>query len=94
LAIIVWWQLDSPLLEVLMVSLIAALGYFPTFRKTFIDPSNETVTFWVCMVATDILALQANSEHNALTMSYVITLDICNSAVVVIILSRKKMVNL
>jgi hypothetical protein len=89
LAIIVWWQLDSPILAVLMVSLIDALGYIPTFRKTYIDPSSETITFWICMVATDILALLANSEHNLLTMSYLVTLGFCNSAVVLIILMRK-----
>ncbi len=90
LAIIVWWQLDSPLLAVLMVSLIDALGYIPTFRKTYVDPSSETVLFWMCMVATDVLALLANSEHNILTMSYLVTLGICNTGVVIVILVRKR----
>ncbi len=93
-AILVWWQLDSPLLAVLMVSLIDALGYIPTFRKTFVDPTSETIIFWICMVTTDVLALLANSQHNVLTMSYLITLSVCNSVVAVIIFTRKRKLSL
>lgn len=94
LAIIVWWQLDSPILAIVMVSLIDALGYIPTFRKTFVDPTSETIIFWICMVTTDVFALLANSQHNLLTMSYLITLSVCNSVVAVIIFTRKRKLSL
>lgn len=90
LAILVWWQLDNPILAVLMVSLIDMLGYIPTLRKTFTDPSTETMFFWICMLATDILAMLANSEYNLLTMSYLTALAVCNSAMILVIWFRRK----
>src|SRR3989338_3694066 len=40
LAIAVWWQLDSPLLSVVIISLIDGIAYLPTFRKTYVIVSR------------------------------------------------------
>lgn len=90
LAIIVWWQLDNPLLALFMVSAIDGLGYIPTFRKTWIDPTSETTFFWVMMAIVNILTLFAIAEHNFLTMTYSIVLGIANITMVFIIKIRMK----
>lgn len=88
-AILVWWQLDNPLLSVFMVSAIDGLGYIPTFRKTWEDPSTETTSFWVIMAVVNVLTLLSNAEHNFLTMTYSIVLGVANTAMVFIILKRR-----
>ncbi len=92
LAIMVWWQLDSPLLAVLIVSAIDGLGYIPTLRKSFIEPWSETVSFWISMSAASVLALMANGEYNLLTVTYLATLGVANAIVALLCLTRRKVV--
>src|SRR3989338_8930956 len=80
LAIVVWLKLGNPLLAVLMASAIDGLGYIPTYRKSFVDPWSETVLFWICMVAAGVLGIFANAEYNFLTVTYLATLVVANSA--------------
>ena len=89
-AIVVWWQLDNPLISVFMISAIDGLGYIPTFRKTWTDPSTETTFFWMMMAFINVLTLFANAEHNFLTMTYSIVLGVANTAMVLIIKGRRK----
>ena len=89
-AVIVWWQLDSPLLSVIMVSLIDGLAFVPTFRKTYAEPYSETLPFWILMALSDTLAMFANTEHNLLTMTYLSTLTAANLTVFVMMLIRRK----
>lgn len=92
LAIVVWWQLDSPLLSVFMVSAIDGLGYIPTFRKTYQEPYSETISFWVIIAIASVLIMISNAEYNLLTMTYLSVLAIGNIIVVVISLSRRMIV--
>jgi len=88
-AIVIWWQLDNPLISVFMISAIDGLGYIPTFRKTWADPSTETTFFWVMMAVINVLILLANAENNFLTMTYPIVLGIANTIMVFIIKGRR-----
>lgn len=89
LAIFIWRQLDNPLLSVFMISAIDGLGYIPTIRKTWIDPSSETISFWIIMFIVNVLTLFANAEYNFLTMSYSVILGIMNIVVIYVIKLRR-----
>ncbi len=45
-AILVWVQLDNPLLAVFLATAIDGFGYIPTFRKSYVEPFTETPFFW------------------------------------------------
>ncbi len=89
LAIIIWWQLKNPVLAVLLVSLIDALGYLPTIRKTFKNPRSETLSFWIMMALVDIFALASNAKYNLLTTVYLATILVANLLMVYICLFHK-----
>ncbi len=91
-AIVVYFQLDKPLLAVIMVSLIDFLGYIPTFRKTFEEPWSETVGTWAVFVVSNILAIVALQEYNFLTVTYLVTITTANAIITAICLIRKKYV--
>lgn len=93
LAIIVWWQLNNPLLAVLMVSIIDGLGYIPTYRKSFIEPWSETLSFWVAMIVVNLLILLSLSEYNFLTITYVATLAVGNTIVLILCIARRKIIS-
>jgi hypothetical protein len=92
LAIVVWWMLDSPLLAVIMITLIDGLGYLPTFRKTYKEPNSETLSFWVAMTVVTVITIIANAEYNILTVAYLTVLAIANTAEAIIIIWRRKMI--
>ncbi len=90
LAIFVWWQLDSPLIAVFMVSAIDGLGYIPTFRKSFADPWSETLSFWGLAALVMVLSLISNAEYNLLTVTYLATLSVANTSLFFFLLFRRK----
>lgn len=92
LAIIVWWQLNQPLLSVLMVTAIDLLGYIPTFRKTFEEPWTETPSSWTIFSIGNVLSIFALNEYNLLTMTYLVLVTIANIAVLAICLTRRKII--
>ena len=91
-AILVWWQLDKPLLAVVMVSIIDLIGYVPSFRKSYADPWSETIIAWIAFAASDIFALLALSEYNTLTVTYLATITLANIALSLFCLFRRSFV--
>ena len=94
LAIVVWWQLDNPLVAVLMVSIIDGVGYIPTIRKSFKDPRSETISFWVIMAIVALLALISSAEYNFLTVTYLAVLFAGDMAVISVCLFRRRVVKI
>ncbi len=89
LAIVVWWQLDNPLLAVLMVSLIDVIGYIPTYRKSLTKPWSESLLAWILVSASYIFALGALAEHNLLTVSYLVSIFFANMLLILLCLVRR-----
>ncbi len=91
-AIYVWVGLDSPLGSVLMVSGIDAIGYIPTFRKSYHLPWSETLGSWAAFSFADGLALLALEQYNLLTASYLTTITTVNFFLVAYLWVRRKQV--
>jgi hypothetical protein len=92
LAIVIWWQLDNPIIAVLMVSAIDGVGYIPTIRKSFKNPWNETLSSWIIIVIVNALALIANAKYNLLTTLYPSVLLGANMAVLLVCFFRRRTV--
>jgi len=89
LAILAWWGLHQPLLSIIMVSAIDVIGYVPSFRKSFQEPWSETVVAWVGFVVANMFALLALSQHNFLTMTYLISISSANVVLILVCLARR-----
>lgn len=92
LAILVWWQLDQPLIAIFMVSGIDALGYIPSFRKSYSEPWSETLSSWLLFSSSNIFALLALNEYNLLTTTYLITITTANISLFIFCLVRRRYV--
>jgi hypothetical protein len=92
LAIVVWWQMNNPLLAVLMVSAIDVVGYFPSFRKVFHEPWSETIASWAIFSIANLLNIFALSEYNLLTVTYLLAITVANIILLVIGSLRRKVV--
>lgn len=91
-AIMIWRQLDSPLLAILMVSIIDGAGYIPTIRKSFNDPWGETLSFWAMMAVVDCLAIIANAKYNLLTLTYLSVIFLLNIFVYSVCVYRRRVI--
>ena len=88
-AILVWWQLDKPILSIIMVTAIDVLGYIPTFRKSYIEPWSETMTTWFLFTVSNILAILSLSQYNLLTMTYLTASMVANIALFLLCYFRR-----
>lgn len=91
-AIFVWWQLDNPLIAVLMVSGIDGIGYIPTFRKSYRKPWTETAGSWTAFAVADAFAILALENYNLLTVSYLATIATANLLLAIYLFARRRSV--
>ena len=91
-AIVVWWQLESPLLAVFMVSVIDVLGYIPSFRKTFEEPWTEPPIPWAVFSFSNVFTILALNEYNLLTLTYIVAITSANIALLTICLVRRRVI--
>lgn len=89
-AIIIWWKMESPLLAVLMVSVIDGLGYIPTFRKSFAEPWSETLSFWGIMAISNVLVIISIADYNLQTIVFPATLGVANIGLWSVCFFRRK----
>lgn len=92
IAIFVWWQLDEPIISILMITVIDIFGFLPSFRKTYFDPWSETLSSWFLFAAANIFSLLALSEYNLLTTTYLIAITIANLILFFIAFIRRKFI--
>ena len=92
LAIVVWWQLDKPLISVLMVSAIDVIGYIPSFRKSYQEPWSETLISWILFSVSNIFAILALKEYNLLTVTYLAATTSANIALFLFCFFRRQFV--
>lgn len=90
LAIVIWWQLENPLLAVFMVSAIDGAGYLPTYRKSWHEPWSEDLRAWVLGILSNIFALFALTEYNLLTATYLAVLLSANILLVSLCMFRRR----
>lgn len=89
-AIFVWWQLNQPLIAVIMITLIDFIGYFPTFRKSWQEPWSETVISWFGFFFGMLFAILAIDEYNSLTLIYPLVIALSNITVAIICILRRR----
>jgi hypothetical protein len=83
-AILVWWQLDNPLLAIAMAATIDLFGFIPTWRKTIVDPWSETLWTWITFSIGNLFAIAGLLEYNLLTLTYIVAITIANLVVAAI----------
>jgi len=91
-SIFIWWQLNNPVLAIIMVTVVDVFGYWPTYRKTWVAPEKETLSFWVMITIVSILIFLSIAEYNLLTTLYAGAMVIADSILVAVLYFRRKVV--
>ncbi len=93
LAIIVWYLTDNALYWVLLVTLIDALWFYPTFRKSYYKPFEETLSAYTLASIKFIFWIIALTNFTLITYLYPLSLVIMNLIFVIMVLIRRKMLS-
>ena len=90
IALLLWPLTQSPLLSVILITVIDALGFFPTFRKSFFRPDEETLITYFLSGFKFLLSLFALSNFTIITSLYPISLVIMNWAFILMLIVRRR----
>ena len=90
IAILIWVITKGPLLSVVLATVIDALGFFPTFRKSYHKPHEETTIAYFLGGLKYVFAFFALDTISLVTALFPVYLIFANWAFVAMVLLRKK----
>ena len=89
-AIPLWYFTKNPVWSVALVTLIDALAFYPTFRKSWLKPGQEVISTYVFSVLQGVLALVSMIEISFVTSFYPASLVLMNGLFVITLLWRRR----
>lgn len=89
-----WALTKTPLFSVILITLIDALGFAPTFRKAFYKPQEETAITFSLSAIKFAIAIAALENLSIVTVLYPASLVVANSLFVLMLFLRKKQLKL
>lgn len=90
IALALWAITKGPLLSVILITIIDALGFFPTFRKSYSKPYEETLSTYLLSGLKFVIAFFALTNVSLVTYLYPFSLVLMNWAFVIMLMLRRK----
>ena len=94
LAILMWQVTKEPVTAVILVTISDALGFVPTFRKSYMKPWGETLSMYILSGTKHVVAIFALENFSVVTSLYSIYLIGANASFVSMLLWRRRQVKL
>lgn len=94
MAIGLWLVTSDPLLAIILITVIDALGFYPTFRKSFYKPDQETAITYTLSAVKFAIAILALETYTIITWLYPASLVVMNAGFVVMLLVRRRRLGL
>lgn len=88
-----WIITKTPLISVILVTITDALAFFPTIRKSFRHPYQETIISYFLNTIKFIFGMLALKKFSIITALYPIYLVFINGFFVIFLYIRRKQVN-
>ena len=88
-AIALWLLTDTPLVAVVIAAIINFLAMAPTFRKSYVNPFQESTSIWILDIIRFSLGIIALGSINATTVLFPAALVLGNAMLVAMILVRR-----
>lgn len=87
---VLWFIIELPVLSIVLVAMIDALGIYPTVRKTYLKPYEETLSTYALGGLKWGIGIIALESFSILTVLYPASLVIMNWGFVGMVLVRRK----
>ena len=92
IAIPAWIITANPLVAVIILTGIEALGFMPTYRKAWLKPHDESILAFSLTILKYLLALGAMQSYSLTTVLFPIALLILSGLLIVELVARKRVV--
>jgi hypothetical protein len=89
-ALTVWFFTKDPLNSIILITSIDALGFIPTFRKSYHNPHEETIITYALAIVKFVFSLIALNTITVVTALYPITFVFMNTYFTYLLISRRK----
>lgn len=89
LAIPVWQLTENALAAVVIVTGIDLIGYYPTFRKSWLRPHEEAIFNYLAANAIHILSLLATERYALVNVLFQVAVFTANSLLIFMVLWRR-----
>ena len=90
LALVIWFLTEDPFWSVILITIIDAVAFAPTFRKAYIDPYTETLSTFLLSAIKFIFAIAALEAYTTVTVLYPLSLVFANGLFVLLLIIRRK----
>ncbi len=90
LSLLLWYITSGPLFSVILIVIIDAFGFFPTFRKAFHKPFEETAITFFLSGLKFVFAVFALENYSIITWLYPLYLIVANWSFVAMLIIRRK----
>lgn len=90
LAIPLWLITNTPLWSVILITLIDMAGFYPTFRKSWFAPEQESAMSYTLAVFKHIFTVLALQNYSIVTVLFPFSLVIMNSSFLAMLFYRRR----
>lgn len=89
-ALVLWAVTDNPLSAIILITVIDALAFAPTFRKSYSKPHSEPAFTYALSGLKFLIALFALQEVSMVTVLYPASLVLANGAFVLLLVIQRR----
>ena len=88
----VWYVTADPFWSVVLIVVIDAIGFFPTFRKSWSKPWEERALAYILFAASTVVSIFALAQWSATTLMFPVYMCAINLAMFVYLLARRRVI--
>jgi hypothetical protein len=85
-----WYVTSDPLWSVALICVIDAVGFYPTFRKSWRKPHEERVLAYFMFCISTVISIFALEKWNAVTLLFPLYLSAINISLTLYLLARRQ----
>ena len=89
-ALLLWYLTSNPLIAVILIIIIDSLGFYPTFRKSYHKPHEETMLTFFLSGLKFAIAIVALQNYSVVTYLYPASLVLMNWVFVGFLIIRRR----
>lgn len=93
LSLFLWIAIDQPVLSIILIVFTDVLGFFPTIRKSFYNPNQESVVTWGVAIFRHSLVVTSLVQINILTILSPLVWAITNTLFIIFLIIRRRQLN-
>jgi len=87
--ILIWYVTRNPLWAVILLTLINVAAFYPTLRKSWINPHEEMISQFLISDIKHVTSIFAMTSYSTVTMLYPVSALFLNTSLAVVIFQRR-----